>query len=360
MNHQNLPQEYSFYYRIIKGGLQPKTIFHRVYHRNSSEAIPALGQKSESVTFMSCLPEGGYRIEIYLYKKMFGFPGDARNLEIPISEPYFSIPINNPKRIEVEVIGKCTIIELVSCGDGSTTVPSPTLCPREKDLCGDVFIDLEDLPLDADDDKKIDPGDNCPVNPNPEQADHDGDGVGDACTPISRILDRWTRFSEWKDFLAQADAAIQLLEKYGLLDAPKVTDPFCMICPPASRESLPLVKSLLTEWKRGRMNERDMLKNLSGILGGPKQTTFNVDILDAGLTVSSRMIHYQVTSRGGGLLVVEIPKALIPAAMGNVKGSYVVSLDKASISVDPLMGEYTITLPIAIPAGKHNVEIRGQ
>jgi len=36
---------------------------------------------------------------------------------------------------------------------------------------------------DPDGDRVVNPGDNCPVDPNPDQADNDGDGLGDVCDP---------------------------------------------------------------------------------------------------------------------------------------------------------------------------------
>ncbi|MCB9666462.1 MAG: hypothetical protein H6732_20295 [Alphaproteobacteria bacterium] len=46
------------------------------------------------------------------------------------------------------------------------------------------YIDLVTaLLLDTDDDGVADDVDNCPINPNPQQVDNDGDGTGDPCDP---------------------------------------------------------------------------------------------------------------------------------------------------------------------------------
>lgn len=41
------------------------------------------------------------------------------------------------------------------------------------------------FPPDADQDGILDPNDNCPAISNQDQADTDGDGIGDACDPDS-------------------------------------------------------------------------------------------------------------------------------------------------------------------------------
>jgi hypothetical protein len=72
------------------------------------------------------------------------------------------------------------------CNDGLLCTVDPTCnadgkCVGElsPDLDGDSYCDLIDP--DDDDDGLLDEEDNCPVNPNPDQADEDQDGTGDAC-----------------------------------------------------------------------------------------------------------------------------------------------------------------------------------
>jgi hypothetical protein len=59
---------------------------------------------------------------------------------------------------------------------------------RGSSITSDAFVAKLEIPVvtDTDADGVPDEDDNCPTTPNPDQADTDGDGVGDACTPYER------------------------------------------------------------------------------------------------------------------------------------------------------------------------------
>jgi CSLREA domain-containing protein len=65
----------------------------------------------------------------------------------------------------------------------TATATNPTGSTSEFSRCRAVTV------ADRDGDGVPDPDDNCPDDPNPDQADRDGDGLGDACDPL-RIGDR--------------------------------------------------------------------------------------------------------------------------------------------------------------------------
>ncbi|MCB9676193.1 MAG: thrombospondin type 3 repeat-containing protein [Alphaproteobacteria bacterium] len=74
--------------------------------------------------------------------------------------------------------------------DGDGSCDSDDLCPLDPDddldadgVCGDIDPCPYDPENDADGDGLCEIDDNCPMLANADQADHDGDGVGDACEP---------------------------------------------------------------------------------------------------------------------------------------------------------------------------------
>ncbi|MDD9889533.1 MAG: thrombospondin type 3 repeat-containing protein [Gammaproteobacteria bacterium] len=77
-----------------------------------------------------------------------------------------------------------TVIDPDSDGDGVEDIADncPAIAnPDQADLDGDSIGDACDPDIDGD--GVEDSADNCPVTVNPDQADLDGDGIGDACDP---------------------------------------------------------------------------------------------------------------------------------------------------------------------------------
>jgi Thrombospondin type 3 repeat len=69
-------------------------------------------------------------------------------------------------------------------------------------------VDTTAYPVDTDGDGILDPADNCPATPNPDQSDKDQDGVGDACdatpNPKSKCVGLGS-IGKYKDFAFGAE-----------------------------------------------------------------------------------------------------------------------------------------------------------
>ena len=86
--------------------------------------------------------------------------------------------MDDPTKIEPGICG-CGVADIDSDGDG--TMNCLDLCPADPGKTAPGVCGCGSADSDADDDSVVDCKDNCPDTYNPDQADSDGDGIGDVC-----------------------------------------------------------------------------------------------------------------------------------------------------------------------------------
>jgi hypothetical protein len=121
-----------------------------------------------AVSFLTSAPMDGVYAE-----NVFQFVGD-----LPATHSEFDLP-NNEELSSLSSYDGELAFSVQSFS--SLIFFNASLQTRQDELVDFTFVQLLDTDRDGDSDGVLDDSDNCPSTPNPDQADLDGDNIGDAC-----------------------------------------------------------------------------------------------------------------------------------------------------------------------------------
>ena len=135
----------------------------------------------------------GVKYTNYFQKKTFAIDNNTayRSYRLNISSNKYPYLANSTQIAEIEFFeGNDSEIEPGEDGDGDGVEDSADNCPgkangSQADTDGDGIGDACDPLTDSDGDSVDDSVDNCPGKANDDQADADSDGTGDACDPMT-------------------------------------------------------------------------------------------------------------------------------------------------------------------------------
>lgn len=356
-NHLDFPQRYFFYYRVRQGSA---VRYHRVVSRLGDQALNSLESRVEEVSLGTCKP-GQYTVELYLFDWMSKVRAESSdNVQIALRQPYWTVPIAKQTfRVIQKPRAQC---DVAACSDqptpdvttgigvtGGGGVPE-VVAPVPGCCCADGPFP----PLDADQDEVADLQDNCPTLANSDQSIRPcaSSGGGNPLGIVKSFID-----GSAPDFklIGKLEQAIRSGALNGGQTPPDPCDtcPMCWSCPGAPAGMDAVIRAEARQWRRRRMDPARAMRRVEAIATGLRYVEYGVDVRSSRIGPRGRLLEYEVESKSGGKIAVDIPRVLMSR-------SYRVFVNNRRVRVQRAIGKDVASLLFNVPKGASAVKIRGR
>lgn len=367
INHQaadvGLPdaQPYALYVRVSaaaqivlagSGGGTPSSIpagtvvFHRVIH----DTLAPLATDTVTVPFLTCTP-GDYDVEVHMFHQMLRLPTNhVANLRIRDQAPFLPAPVDSIQKftLRIKPASECQIdVPRSTCLSLPTALVRGRICPAP----GAARFPTCDpsapfRALDADADSIPDATDNCVTIPNPDQADRNSDGEGDACFWFDRSvlldLDRWHRG------ILPDPRIIQLLQRMKLpIRGPRPAP--CLSCPEAAARATYL-RTQLRAWKNGSISDDLLRRRVEPLLIGVSPRVANATVTSLRYDPAVSNVSLAVRPYGASPMAVDL-------ASGSAAERFRVSINGSVVRSRVRRAGPITTVMFQMPASARTIDI---
>ena len=340
-NPQSIPSERCYQIPFTK----PNVFFHTVRRGTLDRTGKINKTVKEYIQLPNCY-HMLYYVKVYILKEIYTArpdifvnnpiikPNYAEFLRDSVDsylEDYYSIPCG----IKCTPLTPCTgsrTIKYYSKPDSIfVNVPcEDPICPLTNDADGDGILNFVD---------------NCPLSPNADQIDCDGDGLGDVCSRISCVSrEQLIDWLERIDDINRAGNTLELLERFGHEPGIEMIEPDCRVCPPYPvspyivtkefyKPLLPSLRNFTSGLLDNRIGEVEYLHGLSNLFSG---FTYDISkggkiekvaLFDKGEGIPNPKIVFHITAVNPITFIVGVPKQLLSSQNRKAAKQFIVKVD---------------------------------
>jgi hypothetical protein len=377
-NHQDVPQKYGLY--VVLHG--PTGVLS---HQFKTGDLPPQPNGREVLSLGIPCTEGQYSIGAYVAEELVSF-NMAHNTPIRPVPPLYALEVVSPRAAAVIVErvdpSRCPQSTQPSCPAGGARMvvraEPGRVVPDEQNVCVAPLqpqftcrgLVLAGLGSDLDGDTVIDRADNCPFHPNTDQADRDGDGLGDACDRLDNSALVPT-FRGWSEGRIPSDRVLAVITAVLELGRVRPADPcacrgLCFSCPREFRKIAPSLKKETGRWLNGTLPAAQFNAYLKSLFTGFAYREHGPHVLNTTLNAGGGAVRRRppsismsVDSRIAGELVVEIPRAVLDARSGTGDQPFVVQIDGRAARITERAHPASRILTVHVPSRVKRIEIIG-